>query len=404
MPSPGATLQVANPAVGTVSRQPQTTATPASSAGAAPFTRLSRQGQILGPSQAGQAYGALWTPTLKPVGGYMRYLDLTISATGGTSAGTCTQTADSPFNVIQNFFLRDPYGQPIIQADGFSLYLIMLYCGTQGMLTYGNDCTRLPSFTQLQTATGAGNGNYQFSIDIPLELDSSGYCSLPSMNAASQPQVQMQLNSNAVVYGATSPTTLPTIQATIDEPFWMAPVDNPAIAPPDVGSSAQWSVTNASATVNGSAFNKVVLPRVGTFIHTLILVLRDSTNARVEAWPTTDLTLWVDGVPIFFESILERRDRMYREYGPAISAGSGAGAGTVTLGAPTGVIVYSWRASVQSAVSSADTYDELLPTTPATLLEISGTFGSAGTGPYHIQVITGELYPVGGIPYTHLGN
>lgn len=404
MPSPAQTLQTANPAVGTVSRQPQTTAQPAAAASNAPFTRMSRQGQILGPSQAAQAFGALWTPTLKPVGGYMRYLDFTVSATGGTSAGTATQTADAPFNIIQNLFLRDPYGQPIVQASGFSLYLIMLYSGQIGMLTFGNDATRLPSYAQLQTATGAGNGNFSFSLDIPLELDSSGYCSLPSMNAASQPQLQVQLNPNATVYGATSPTTLPTIQTTVDEAFWMAPVDNPAIAPPDVGSSAQWSEARAASSVFASAFQRIPLPRVGTLIHTMILVLRDATGARVEAWPISDLSFWVDGVPIFFESLLERRDRMYREFGPAISPGSGAGAGAVAQSAPAGVVVYSWRASVQSAVSSADTYDELLPTTPATLLEIGGTFGSAGTPPYTITAVTGELFPVGGIPYTHLGS
>lgn len=404
MPGTAATLQTANPSVGTVSRQPQTTAQPAAAQSNAPFARLSRQGQILGPSQAGQPLGSLWTPTLKPVGGYMRYLDLTISAVGGTSTAASTQTADSPFNVIQNLFLRDPYGQPIVQADGFSLYLIMLYGGQVGAITFGNDCTRLPSFTQLATATGAGSGNFQFSIDISLELDSSGYCSLPSMNAASQPQLQIQFNPAASVYGATPPSTLPTLTATVDEAFWMAPVDNPAIAPPDVGSSAQWSTARAASSVNASAFQRIVLPRVGTLIHTLILVLRDSTNARVEAWPTSDLSLWVDGVPIFFESIFERRDRMFREFGSAISAGSGAGAGTVAQSAPTGVIVYSWRSSVQSFVSNADTYDLLLPTTPATLLEIAGTFGSTGTPPYTITAVTGELFPVGGIPYTHLSN
>lgn len=405
MPGQASTLQTANPAVGTVSRQPQTTASPAAGgAGGAPFTRLSRQGQILGPAQAGQAFGSLWTPILKPVGGYMRYLDLTIAAVNGTSTGASTQVADAPFNVIQNLFLRDPYGQPIIQASGFSLYLIMLYGGQVGAITFGNDATRLPSYSQLQTATGAGSGNFSFSIDIGLELDSSGYCSLPSMNAASQPQLQVQFNPAATVYGATSPTTPPTLTASVDEPFWMAPVDNPSIAPPDVGSSAQWSEARAAAGVSASAFQRVVLPRVGTFIHTLILVLRDSTNARVEAWPTSDLSLWVDGVPIFFESLLERRDRMYREFGPAISPGSGAGAGAVAQSAPAGVIVYSWRASVQSFVSGADTYDELLPTTPATLLEIAGTFGTAGTPPYSITAVTGELFPVGGIPYTHLSN
>ena len=404
MPSPAATLQTANPAVGTVSRQPQTTAQPTAGANSAPFARMSRKGQILGPAQAGQAFGSLWTPTIKPVGGYFRYLDLTISISGSTSTTATTQTADAPYNIIQNLFLRDPYGQPILQADGYSLYLIQLYSGQVGSLTFGNDPSRMPSYNPLQTATGAGSGSFGFSFDLPLELDSSGYCSLPGMNAAATPQLQVQFNPSATVYGATAPTTLGTITANIDENFWMAPVDNPNIAPPDVGSSAQWSVARAAAPANPSSFQRIQLPRVGTMIHTLILVLRDSTGARVEAWPTSDLGLWIDGVPITFETLAERSDAMYRQFGPALAPGSGAGAGGITQGRPNGVICYTFRDSIQSFVSSGDTYDNILPTTPATLLEVAGTFGNAGTGPYTITAITGELYPVGGIPFTHLAS
>src|SRR5215469_5992587 len=110
MPSAVQTLQVANPSQSTVSRMPQTTAQPTTPEGAAPFTRLSRQGQILGPAQAGLAYGALWTPTLKPVGGYLRFLNYSVTMQGQSSTGASTLQQDAPYNVIQNLFLRDPFG------------------------------------------------------------------------------------------------------------------------------------------------------------------------------------------------------------------------------------------------------------------------------------------------------
>ena len=381
MPTPVATLQTANPSMGTVSRQPQTTGQ-AASAGAAPFTRLSRQGQILGPAQAGQAYSSLWTPILKPVGGYLRQIVLTVtSVTGGALTGASAQ-ADAPYNVIQNLFLRDPFGQPVIQASGYSLYLINLYGGQYGMLGFGNNLSTMPSFTAVNLATGA----FQFRMNIPLEMDSSGYGSLPSMNAASQPQLQIQWNPSTTVFGAHTGTD-PTLTTSANETFWMAPVDHPEIAPPDVGSSGQWSEARAAAGVASQQFQRIQLPRVGTFIHTLILRLIDSTGARVEAWPTSDLTLWVDGVPILFEALLDRRDKMFSQAG---------------VTAPTGVINYSFRDSVQTAVSTADTYDLLLPTTPATLLEVSGTFGTITNAPATILAVTGELFPVGGIPYNHL--
>jgi hypothetical protein len=367
MPTPVATLQTAMPSMGTVSRQPQTTGTAASST-TAPFTRLSRQGQILGPALGGQAYGSLWTPILKPVGGYMRQIVLTVtSVTGGTLTGATVQP-DAPYNVIQNLFLRDPFGQPVIQASGYSLYLINAYGGQYGMLGFGNNISTMPSYTTPSATTGA----FQFRMNIPLEMDSSGYGSLPSMNAASQPQLQVQFNP---------------ITTSANETFWMAPVDHPEVAPPDVGSSGQWSEARAAAGVASNQFQRIQLPRVGTFIHTLNLRLIDSTGARVDAWPVSDLTLWIDGVPILFEAFIDRQDKMFAQSG---------------ITRPTGVINYSFRDSVQTAVSTADTYDLLLPTTPATLLEVSGTFGTITNAPATILAVTGELFPVAGIPYTHL--
>lgn len=375
-------LQAANPAMGTVTRMPQTTATPAQG-GSVPFARLSRKGQILGPAQSGFAFGGLWTPIMKPVGGYMRGLNFYITAVSG-GATAATAAADGPWNTIQNLYFRDPFGQPIIQTDGYSLYLINLYGGQTGALGVGNNPGTLPSFSAVSATTGA----FTIRLYVPLELDSSGYCSLPSMNAASQPQLQVQTNPTSTVY-TTLTGTAPTLTFGLDEPFWMAPVDNPAAAPADVGSSAQWSVTRAAAGVGSAQFQRVQLPRVGTYIHTLILILRDSTGARIDAWPTADLSLWFDGVPILFESFNERIDWMYTQFG-------------VTR--PTGVLVYTFRDSIQSFVSNGDTYDLLAPTTPATLLEVAGTFGTITNAPATIQCVTGEVFPQGGIPYTHLAS
>lgn len=382
------TLQVGNPSMGTVSRSPQTTAAPSTSG--VPFPRLSRQGQINGPAIAGQVLGGLWTPLLKPVGGYLRRLEMYVT-TGATANGNftaATATADAPWNCVQNFFLRDPFGQPIIQADGYALYLINLYSGQVGALGFGNQPTALPSYSPISTSGTAGlAGLFTFRLAIPLELDSSGYCSLPDMNASSQPQVQVQLNPVATVYATSTGTTAPTLSLALDEDFWMAPVDNPQAAPADVGSSSQWSQIRAAAGVGSGQYQRIQLPRVGTYIHTLILILRDSIGARINQWPTADLTLWFDGVPVLMESFNERLDEMFTAFG---------------VSQPTGVVVYTFRNSIQTFVSSGDTYDLLAPTTPATLLEVSGTFGTIANAPATVTAVVGELFPLGGIPYTHL--
>jgi hypothetical protein len=384
------TLQTAQPALGTVSRLPQTTAQPAG--GNVPFARMSRQMQILGPTSSGNTFGSLFTPNIKPAGGYIRYYPLYIAAVSGGGVAAVA-SADAPYNAVQNIFLRDPFGQPIIQADGYSLYLIDLYGGQSGFFGFGNNDATLPSFTAVATS-----GNFQFRLHLPLELDSSGYCSLPAMNSASQPSIWVQTNPSTVVY-STAPTTVPTLTFQLDEEFWAAPVDNPQFAPPDVGSSAQWSVTKAPTGIASNQFQRIVLPRVGTYTNTLILVLRDSTGARVDGFPSSDLSLWVDGVPHLYENFAERADKMFAQFGVV---------------RPAGVVVYTFRNSVQTAVSTADTYDLILPTSPATLLEEVGTWGS-GSGlpfqggqssitnvPAQLYQITGELFPLGGIPYTHL--
>src|SRR5262245_9309551 len=106
---------------------PQTTTSPSTTTDV-PFARLSRELEILGPNQAGFAFGSLWTPILKPVGGYLQFIRLGVIASGGSGTGAVL-SADGPYNTIQNLFLRDPYGQPVVQADGYSLLLINMYGG-----------------------------------------------------------------------------------------------------------------------------------------------------------------------------------------------------------------------------------------------------------------------------------
>lgn len=377
------TLQVANPASATVTRQPQTTANPPVGGGT-PWSRMSRQGQIQGPNTSGQAFGSIWTPTLRAVGGYMRTLEFYVTATGGNYSAA-TASPDAPYDVIQNIFLRDPYGQPIYQVSGFSLFLQNLYGGQTGVFGFGNNPANLPSWSALSTSTGA----FTFRLQIPLESDSSGYCSLPFQNASSQPQIQVTFNTASVVYATHTGTIDPTLSLNLDETFWMQPVNNPQAAPADAGSSVQWSELKAQQSPGAGTYSRLQLARVGTYITTIILTLRDSTGARIDAWPLSDLALWVDGVPVLMESLNERMDKMWTQFG---------------VSRPVGVLVYTFKNSIQSFVSTGDSYDVLLPTTPATLLEIAGTFQTISNNPAQITVTLGELYPNGGVPYTHLGS
>jgi hypothetical protein len=379
----GATLQYANPNISTVSRKPQSTAN--AGGAAVPFIRQSRKSQIQGFSVTGQAFGSLITQPLKAVGGYLRGLFITITASGGVNGSTTVAAAaDAPENIITSLLLRDPLGQPIVQVDGYGLRHIDMWSGQFGMAGF-QDPKVLPSFSAVSVG-GSGTGNFTIRYFLPLELDSSAYCAIASLNASAVPTLQIQLAASSAIY-TTAPGTLPTLAVTVDQLFWAAPIGSPDVGPPDIGSSAQWSQSVCAAAPPSNGYSRLVLPRVGTFIHTLILVSRDSTGARVDNFPSTDLTLFVDGVPVVIETESEHYDRMYVAFG---------------LGKTTGVLPFTFRQAVQRLVGDADTHDELLATTPATLLEVGGTWQTYSNTPGQVAVYTGELYPVSGIPYNHL--
>jgi hypothetical protein len=243
------------------------------------------------------------------------------------------------------------------------------------------DPASIPSYSAMTVA-----GNFTISFYLPLELDSSGYCSMPLMNASALPTLQINLAAAATVY-STQPTGATTVAVQVDEDYWAAPINQPDLGPPDVGSSAQWSQSQAPQGVPSASYARLNSQRTGTLIHTIIAVLRDSTGARVAGFPTSDLQFSLDGVPVTYELLSEHKDKQYEQFG---------------LTPETGVLVWSFRDSVQSLVGSADTHDCLLSTTPATLLEVVGTWGTISNAPGTLQLYTGELWPVSGIPYTHL--
>lgn len=362
------TLQKADPALSTVERQPQTTQAPA----VGPFTRHSRKASLNAFDRSGLVFSSSLREQLKPVGGYLRALNILIAASGGTGG---TFEPDGPYNAIQSLLLRDPFGEPIVQADGYALRLIDMY-GGQGGFWNAADPANLPSF-----AGTAPNSTHR--IRVPVEVTSSdAYCSIPLLNAAAVPSLDLVLNTEDAIF-ATLPAPDPTYRIRVEEEYWVAPVDNPSLAPPDVGSSAQWSIAPGNPLIGSGANVAVELPRKGAWIHTLILVLRDSLGARIDAFPDP-MELWIDGTPYYQEPLSRHQDEMFETFG-------------VTR--PTGVQVFSFRDSVMPA-AFPDTADEWLHTTPGTLLEIRGTWGTIANAPARLDVITGECYPNSGSPYS----
>lgn len=313
---------------------------------------------------------------MKPVPGYLRGLWVVVQATGGTGT-VAVYTADAPWNVIQSVQLRDAFGTVVFQTDGYGLYLVHLYSAQVGAAGFQN-----PASDSWYVAP-ATSGNFTFALYLPLEFDpDTGYCSLPAMNAAAEMALSIQLNNSATVY-STAPTTVPTVEVDVYQEYWAVPISDPNLTPPDDGSSHQWTQSQGNVGVASASNSRVQLPDVGTYLSTLILVFRDSTNARIDTPFNSDIELWVDSVPVRIEHPKNLQSRMFRQFG---------------ITRPTGVAVYSFRDSV-GFVANVDDMELLLPTTPGTLLEVfSGGWGTFTNSPATIQTYTGKLYPVGQVP------
>lgn len=389
-------LQVPSPALGTVSRLPQTSPTPGDQS--SPFVRLSREAMSLTFDLTAQALSANIIQQWKPVGGYLRRVRHEIIATTGsyTNVGVLLQGG---YGLIATYLFRDPLGQPIINLDGDGLNAVNMFSGqiAQG---FGSDATVLPSYVGVVTTTGTFTLNFW----VPFELNSAGYCCIPSLSAAAQPSLQLTLAASAGVYQTTTVTTPSVFEIKAFTEFWTVPVNHPELGPPGLGSSAQWNYGIAAQKPANSTNTFVVVPLVGTFIHSLFFQTRDAaaTPVRQNNFPATDLTLRVDGVPIRYETLANRTDEMFINTGvvslPVPNATAVAGNGSPR----DGWCAYTFRRSVSQLIGQQDTHDLLLYTTPATLLEFGGTFQAKGTSPDAVYCYLGTLFPNQAVPYSHL--
>lgn len=380
-------IQSANASQQRVARRPQTTG---EAPGPGPFRRFTRPSRVQGYNLSGLAFGDLINQPLKAVPGYLRWLDIAVRASGGVNGTTTVAAAaDAPYNVIQNLLLKDAFGQPIVQINGYELFLINLYGGQTGFWNAASPAA-LPSFSAVSEGT-AGTGNFTFRLKVPLELF-DGFASIPMANASAVPSLTIQLAAATTVY-TTPPGTPPTLTVEVQEAYYPVPLVDPNLTPPDNGSSCQWTQQRVPAQVGSAAFYDLQLPPLGSFVTTMIFVARDSTGARVDTvYPAAFGTIEVDvdGVPMWIEDISTRYDEMFQEYG---------------LTRPTGVLVYTFRDSEGPAgpVSDFDSGDGWLPTTPGTLIELKGTSQVIGNAPATVDLVTARVYAAGGIPYTHLG-
>ena len=389
----GATTQQ-SPGQGAGRPQPQTTV----EASGGPFVRHSQPGRAPIYNVTGSTLGSVITQPLVARPGYFRNLRVTQTVTGGTGAGA-TYLADAPFNLNSLIQLKDAFGTPLIVAPGYeATQLIPTFSGAFGLLNGTNVQANLPSAIPFGT-----NGNGSISYSLPLEF-AKAYGVLSAANASLLPTLQFNLNSAAGFYNA-APTGSPVVQTQVDTDFYWLP-EGVAVEPPGLGTTRQWILQQANPQIPASGSARIQFPRLGGYLDTLIMEVRNNAGANARDggyWPSR-LQLYVDGVPMIDSTIGELMDDMAISFGltPA-QIGWTSNALVVPSFANQnlgGVLAISRKTSLnQVSLGLLDTGEALLSTNPGTLLEANFAPAGAGSGgtAATMSVLIGQIVPTGAI-------
>jgi hypothetical protein len=356
--------------IATGKQQPQTTI----EAPGGPFIRHSQPGRRAQYDLQNVNFGGLVSQPLSSVPGYIRGYRLRVKAAGGAGSSVAGN-ADAPFNSVALVTVKDSFGNPLIVGPGYEvLRLLPMFSGQFGILGT-RDITNLQSYS----AIAAGTGNFQFSTYLPLEF-AKGYGVISGANASLLPTLTLNMAQSSAVY-STAPTTMPSIEIVNDSDFYWLP-EGVSTQPPGLGTTCQWIYQQANPAIGANSTTTVQLPRLGGYLTEMIFILRDSTGARVDAWPSR-FRLMVDGVPLIDSDIQNVYDDMQITYDGVTR--------------PTGVIAISRKTSLaQNQHGLLDTGETFLSTNPGTLIEIQGApWGSGGTGPYTLSCLVGQVVPAG---------
>jgi hypothetical protein len=314
-----------------------------------------------------------------PAYGYLRYLVLVVTATGG--AGTSVTAAeDGPWNVLQNIFLTEPNGAVIAQFNsGYDLYLANKWGG------YFAQGSSDPKLTSSYSAIAGATGNFQFVLRIPVEINErDGLGSLPNQNSAAAFKLRVALANGTSVYG-TAPTTYPTVTVTAYMESWDQPAIDAAgqtnqVTPPAMNTTQFW--TTQVYNVN-AGFQTIRLNRLGNWMRNLIFEYRRTASTRANGdtdWPDP-VTLYLDARPMDTLAKTVWREQMGRRGLSGV-----VGANEAANGLDNGVYVYDFTHDFDGALGH-EPRNLWLGTLGSERLEIQGTFGTAGT----LTVLTNDV-------------
>jgi len=305
-------------------------------------------------------------------GGFLRNVVLVVTASGGTG-GSAVAAADSPFNVIDNVMISDTNGRPIVgPLSGYELFLANVF----GAYKVGDyDLRNYPSFSAPDA-----DGNFKFAVSLPLEITpKNGMGSLANLTSAATYKVSWTQSPSTVVYDTSPAGSLPTITVELFVDIWSQPpptgpggIRN-ATVPPHLGTTQFWSVE--SHPVNAGEQN-IRFTRMGNLIRNHILIFRDSSGDRVDAFPPTWRIGWDNKIVSTPTKVL-MDDQVKSRF---------------DVLAPTGTVVMDHTHDADGRPGNEDR-NGWLPTVPGTKFEITGAWPSPGT----LYILTNDVAVQGSV-------
>jgi len=366
--------------------QPQTTSEPAGG----PFIRHAPSGRRPIYNQPG-TFGLFFGPPMVSSPGWNKGFRIKFSVGSGGSGGS-TLNADGPQNEVQLLQLKDAWGTNLLAGPGWEMtYLVPLISGQ-----FGIDSTRDPRALPSWNGITAASAQQQWSTYLPFEY-TKGYGCISGANAALLPVLQMTLATLATssYAGGTAPSTVPAPQIQLDADFYWLP--NVPVDPPGIGTTCQYIFQPCNPVITSNGSLRVQLPRLGGYLTVLGLEMRDSTNARLDAWPSRP-GIYIDGVELIDSDITTLYDDI------AIQTDIGAttnptqtAAGGAAYPRPQGVIWIDRKVSLaQRDFGLLDTGEVFLSTNPGTQVEIAGVpWGPITNSPATLNAVIGQVVPSG---------
>lgn len=374
--------------------QPQTTGEPMGG----PFVRHSAPGRRPIYNQAA-TYGLYFGPKMVAAPGWYRGYRLKfVNTSGGGSGGVISAAAggqDAPFSVVTQLQCKDAYGTNLFAGPGYEmLYLFQLLSGQFG---WGDSRSvqALPSWTGITAATGA----FTFGTYLPFEF-TQAYGVIAAANAALLPDLQMPIATLSTLF-STAPSPAPTLTIQNDADFYWLP--NVPVDPPGQGTTLQCIYQPCNPPVPSGGSLRVQLPRLGGYLAWLGFDLRDSTGARVDAWPARP-GVFVDSVELINSDIATMYEDMAIAFGVGAGAFSGTNGWSQTAAAtsivnprPTGVLAISRKTSLaQMDLGLLDTGEKFLSSNPGTQVELNGVpWGTISNTPGNLNAVIGQIVPSG---------